>query len=139
MKTNNDDANIQLRHLFHTNCPCCSSDLPGVPSSPTASDVLATSLKLHWNAPAVDGGTPVIGYHVERRSKTSMHWVFLNRDPVVGTSFDVRDLFEDTTYEFRVTAVNKMGAGKPSDPSKPITARNPWSKLFDHNFFAICI
>jgi titin len=99
-----------------------------VPSAPTASDVLATSLKLHWTAPASDGGTPIIGYHVERRSKTSMHWVFLNREPVVGTSLDVRDLFEDTTYEFRVTAVNKMGAGKPSEPSKPITARNPWSK-----------
>jgi len=102
-------------------------DLPGTPSSPTASDVLATSLKIHWNPPATDGGTPIIGYHVERRSKTSMHWVFLNRDPVVGTSLDVRDLFEDTVYEFRVTAVNKMGAGKPSAPSKPITARNPWS------------
>jgi len=32
-------------------------------------------------------------------------------------------------YEYRVTAVNKMGAGKPSDPSLPITARNPWSQF----------
>jgi len=54
--------------------------------------------------------------------------VFLNKEPVADTSMVVKDLFEDTVYEYRVTAVNKMGAGKPSDPSLPITARNPWSQ-----------
>jgi len=102
--------------------------VPGAPSAPTAHDVLATSMKIVWNAPTKDGGTPIIGYHVERRSKISKHWVFLNKDPLPDTSLVVKDLFEDMVYEYRVTAVNKMGAGKPSDPSPPITARNPWSQ-----------
>ena len=106
---------------------CVFVAVPGVPSAPTALDVLATSMKINWNAPAKDGGTPIIGYHVERRSKISKHWVFLNKDPIPDTSLVVKDLFEDMVYEYRVTAVNKMGAGKPSDPSLPITARNPWS------------
>jgi len=105
-----------------------SAAVPSAPSAPSAVDVLATSMKIVWNAPAKDGGTPIIGYHVERRSKTSKHWVFLTKDPVPDTSLVVKDLFEDMVYEYRVTAVNKMGAGKPSDASLPITARNPWSQ-----------
>ena len=105
--------------------------VPGAPSALTAVDVLATSMKIVWNAPAKDGGTPIIGYHVERRSKISKHWVFLNKEPVPDTSLAVKDLFEDMVYQYRVTAVNKMGAGKPSDPSLPITARNPWSQFID--------
>ena len=111
--------------------------VPGAPSAPTAVDVLATSMKILWNAPSKDGGTPIIGYHVERRSKISKHWVFLNKDPVPDTSLVVKDLFEDTVYEYRVTAVNKMGAGKPSDPSPPITARNPWSQSLIHLIFLV--
>lgn len=112
--------------------------VPGTPAAPTAVDVFATSMKVVWNAPAKDGGTPIIGYHVERRSKISKHWVFLNKDPVPDTSLLVKDLFEDMVYEYRVTAVNKMGAGKPSDPSKPIIARNPWSQFLNCRSLSVC-
>jgi len=96
-------------------------------------------MKVVWNAPSTDGGTPVVGYHVERRSKISRHWVFLNKDPVPDTSLVVKDLFEDMVYEYRVTAVNKMGAGRPSDPSLPITARNPWSQSVTYLLFMVAL
>ena len=38
-----------------------------------------------------------------------------------------------------MTAVKKMGAGKPSDQPKPFTARNLWSKPFDQNFITLRI
>jgi len=104
------------------------SGVPGAPQAPTAVDILANSMKLLWKAPASDGGTPITGYHVERRSNTSKHWVFLNKEPETDTSLLVKDLFEEMVYEFRVTAINKMGAGKPSPPSLPYVAKNPWSK-----------
>ena len=44
------------------------------------------------------------------------------------TRFTVRDLYEDTQYEFRVSAENKAGCGQPSLPSKPIVTRDPWGK-----------
>lgn len=84
-------------------------------------------MKLLWKPPSTDGGAPILGYHVERRSNTSKSWVFLNKDPIPDTSLLVKDLFEDMTYEFRVSVVNKMGTGKPSPPSCPIVAKNPWS------------
>jgi len=107
-----------------------SSAVPSQPAPPTASDILATSMKLSWKAPSSDGGTPVVGYHVERRSTISRSWVFVNSEPITDTHLHLKDLFEGMTYEFRVTAINKMGSSKPSNPSLPIIAKNPWGKNY---------
>ncbi len=83
---------------------------------------------LSWFPPSNDGGSPVTGYHLERRSPTSKRWVFVNKIQVRDTKIKVTELIEDTEYEFRVTAENKIGMGTPSEPSKPILARDPWDK-----------
>jgi len=41
---------------------------------------------------------------------------------------EVTDLFEGQKYEFRVIAENKVGAGKPGEPSVSIVAKSPFSK-----------
>ena len=87
-------------------------------------------MKLNWQPPESDGGTPIIGYYIERRSKTSRNWVTLNREPVTETKYDVTDLFEGTEYEYRVLAENKVGKGPPSNPSMPVMAKDPWGKIF---------
>ncbi len=50
--------------------------------------------------------------------------------PVKDTNFQATELYEDTEYEFRVSAENKVGTGAPSEPSRPFIARDPWSKCF---------
>ena len=102
--------------------------VPGPPGAPTVSDVFKDSVRLSWAAPAADGGAPVTGYYVERRSSTAKRWVFVTREPVTATDCTVRDLYEDTVYEFRVTAENKMGTGPASEPSGPVTAHDPWGR-----------
>ena len=86
-------------------------------------------MKLTWQAPSQDGGTPIIGYNIERRSNTSKRWVFITREPVKDTSYIVNDLFVDTVYEFRVSAENKQGSGKAGPPSEPTLAKDPWGEL----------
>ena len=103
--------------------------VPNAPAPPQASEVFKDSLTLSWQAPDKDGGSPVTGYYVERRSATSKRWVFITREPVKETRCAVRDLYEDTQYEFRVSAENKAGCGQPSLPSKPVVTRDPWGKL----------
>ena len=52
----------------------------------------------------------------------------MNRTQVLNTEFKVMNLNEGDSYEFRVTAENKMGVGKPSDSTQKVTAKKPYSK-----------
>ena len=98
--------------------------MPGIPE---VTDVTGDSCKLSWTAPESDGGSPLTGYIVERRTGVAGRWVQLKVKPM-GTSMEVTDLYEDQKYEFRVSAENKIGAGKPSEPSAQITAKSIFSK-----------
>ncbi|CAN0320984.1 unnamed protein product [Rangifer tarandus platyrhynchus] len=86
---------------------------PGLASQPYMTDVTNEPLTVVWNAPAQDGGAPVLRYIVERRKKGSKLWVPVNKDPTQGTTHTVDDLLGDTEYEFRVVAVNEAGPGHP--------------------------
>ncbi|MBZ3868933.1 Immunoglobulin superfamily member 22 [Sciurus carolinensis] len=101
---------------------------PGLASQPQVTDVTKETVTITWNAPAQDGGAPVLGYIVERRKKGSNLWVPVNKDPVQGTKYTVDGLLEDTEYEFRVIAVNKAGPGQPSMPSSSVVAKDPVSE-----------
>ena len=103
------------------------SAVPGVPGRPQVSEVCAISCKLTWKEPATDGGTPITGYTVERRTGAGLRWIPL-RMKSTTTELEVTDLFEDERYEFRVIAENKAGQSKPSEATESIIAKNPWSK-----------
>ena len=112
-------------------CPVCvrvwSVDLPGAPSVPHVSEVTGSACHLAWTPPHSDGGTPITGYIVERRTDVGGRWIPLKVRPA-GAEVDVTDLFEGQKYEFRVIAENKVGAGKPGEPSAPVTAQSPFSE-----------
>ena len=54
--------------------------------------------------------------------------IYLFQYPVKEITFQCTDLYDDTEYEFRVSAENRVGSGPPSAPSVPFIARDPWSK-----------
>nr|CAI9705446.1 unnamed protein product [Rangifer tarandus platyrhynchus] len=60
------------------------SKAPGLASQPYMTDVTNEPLTVVWNAPAQDGGAPVLRYIVERRKKGSKLWVPVNKDPTQG-------------------------------------------------------
>ena len=100
-------------------------DVPGVPSVPEVSEVFKDSCQLSWQPPASDGGAPISAYIIEKRSGT--RWVRINK-PATCTNFKVTDLNEDSKYDFRVIAENKVGCGPPSQPSQQIHTKDPWGK-----------
>ena len=101
-------------------------DLPGAPGIPEISNVTKSSCRVSWEAPRKDGGTPILGYFVEKRSGTK--WFRVNKDLITGTHLDLKDLAEGSDYEFRVCAVNEEGEGPFSKGSDSITAKNPFDK-----------
>ena len=87
---------------------------PGPPSSTEAPEVTSLykdSLVLTWNPPLDDGGSPITGYHVEQRSLSRHGWVRLTSFPVSGTSLKVNSLIPGESYQFRITAENRIGQG----------------------------
>jgi titin len=92
--------------------------VPGAPTAVTGSSWLGT-VNLGWQAPASDGGTPIVSYVVSVRSGGSEVTTVTVAAPATGTV--VEGLTNGTPYTFTVTAVNAMGSGPESQPSEPVT------------------
>lgn len=90
--------------------------------------MFATSAVLTWTTPTSDGGSPVTGYLIDRCTNHSGRWIRVTREEVKDLTYAFDNLIEGTVYEFRVVAVNAKGESKPSEPTEPFTAKNPYGK-----------
>lgn len=105
-------------------CPIAA--VPGAPSQPDVSEVRCTSCMLSWQPPTKDGGAPITGYIVERRSGKT--WIPVRTESHV-CKYEMTGLNEGAHYEFRVLAENKAGQSKPSPNSESIFTKDPWSEF----------
>ena len=99
-------------------CNCVCVGLPGRPEDVTLTEETNTLCKLTWTAPKYDGGSPVIGYYVERYIGSS--WNRVNTTPIPTCSVSVELLATSSDNEFRVCAENAVGVGQTS---KSVRAR----------------
>lgn len=116
--------------------------IPGQCEKPTLSSVTLDSITVNWEEPETDGGSPIIGYWLERKETTTKRWNRVTRDPIrpmpFGVSYKVTGLIEGSQYLFRVTAINAAGCGPPSLPSDPTFARDPiGEQLYLHEHLSI--
>uniref|UniRef100_A0A2K6T9M9 Myosin binding protein C1 n=1 Tax=Saimiri boliviensis boliviensis TaxID=39432 RepID=A0A2K6T9M9_SAIBB len=94
-------------------------DLPDPPVAPNVTEVGDDWCIMNWEPPAYDGGSPILGYFIERKKKQSSRWMRLNFDLCKETTFEPKKMIEGVAYEVRIFAVNAIGISKPSMPSKP--------------------
>ena len=88
-----------------------------------ATEISKTHATLTWQPPEFDGGSPIKGYYVERKSGT--RWIKVNKKPIKDLELKIDDLIEKDTYEFRVCAENEAGVGKPCQ-SIEFVAKDPF-------------
>uniref|UniRef100_A0A914UY65 Twitchin n=1 Tax=Plectus sambesii TaxID=2011161 RepID=A0A914UY65_9BILA len=98
-------------------------DEPGKPSAPVPTDWDVDRVELEWEKPHNDGGAPITGYVIEKKSKHSREWTKAAETSGANCTGTVTGLKENEEYEFRVRAVNKAGPGEPSDPSQKVIAK----------------
>lgn len=67
-----------------------------------AEDVDEDYVKLSWNKPKSDGGSPIEGYIVEVKEKGSDKWKPINpRTPCKDTTFKGKEIFLQCAYSVR--------------------------------------
>lgn len=104
-------------------------DVPGKPGKPELVDSDKDHIKIKWTSPISNGGSPIVGYDIERRDRATGRWVKLNKEPVGRQDFTDDRVQEGHAYEYRVSAVNAAGPGKPSDTSNAFIAK-PMKGIF---------
>lgn len=102
-------------------------EVPGAPGAPRAIDTSPDSITLTWSRPRNDGGSPILGYVLEKRKVGETSWAKATgaMAQVPETTFKVTGLKAGEEYEFRVAAVNAAGRGAYSEASEGIIARYP--------------
>ena len=95
--------------------------VPHAPTGLTATAVTSTRIDLFWLAPAYDGGAAVTGYRIEV-SENATAWT----DLVVNTgsratTYSHTGLMPGSTRHYRVSAINRVGPGAPSDTASAAT------------------
>ena len=111
----------------------CELASPEAPQEAKISSFDRASVNLTWKPPKSDGGSPVIGYNVEKRvaakgAAAQQAWVKVNPKPVESNKFTAINLEEGIPYEFRVVPANLAGTGTPSKPIGPHVVRAPVCK-----------
>ncbi|KAF2985728.1 hypothetical protein EK904_003826 [Melospiza melodia maxima] len=114
----------QTTYVFVRDAVALTAGAPGSPLNVRCHDVNKDCLLLSWVAPSDDGGSPILGYLIERREAGSEQWVQCSAQPVKGCRCPVLGLAEGQTYQFRVKAVNKAGTSHPSRASDPVTTQD---------------
>ncbi|CAH1785273.1 unnamed protein product [Owenia fusiformis] len=95
----------------------------GAPSTPNIDKLTKKDAKLSWEKPKDDGGSKILGYQVEKKQKDG-EWEPAVEVPADELTATVPRLKEGEEYQFRVAAINKLGPGDPSRPTKPVIAEN---------------
>src|SRR5207247_352419 len=89
---------------------------PSPPSAPTAAAVSSSQINLSWTAPADNGGSAITGYKIERSTDGGSTWSTLVANTgISGTTYSDIGLTHGATYTYRVSAINSIGTGSPSD------------------------
>lgn len=97
--------------------------LPSAPSAPKPTMWSINHIELEWEPPAIDGGTPVTNYIVEKKDKYSPIWERCGESGGPKPKAHITGLIEGVEYQFRVCAINKKGTGDFGPPSRPHIAR----------------
>ena len=95
--------------------------VPDAPTGLTATAVSPTQIDLFWLAPAYDGGAPVTGYRIEVSENATAWTDLMVNTGSRATTFSHTGLQPGSTRHYRVSAINRVGHGAPSDTASAAT------------------
>lgn len=109
---------MQVRSLIEVNHYIFIEAPPTSPERFHYTERTKTSISLAWRPPRNEGGSPILGYFVEKKKHDAPAFEPCNTEMCKDLFMTVENLEELFMYEFRVKAVNLIG---PSEPGIPLT------------------
>ncbi|SVA14390.1 uncharacterized protein METZ01_LOCUS67244, partial [marine metagenome] len=100
---------------------------PDAPTSLTATALIAIDIALDWDTPTEDNGAVITGYKIERSTDDINYAVTVADTGNTDTDYTDTDatLVTDTTYYYRVSAINSFGAGALSNVASALAGDKP--------------
>ena len=98
-------------------------DVPGAPTAVSGSSTVNNQVALSWTAPASNGGTSITDYVIQYSSNSGSTWTTFADGTSTSTSATVTGLTSNTSYIFKVAAVNSVGTGSYSSNSASVLVR----------------
>ncbi|KAF3843845.1 hypothetical protein F7725_002694 [Dissostichus mawsoni] len=111
------DFRVIARNKFGDGTP---ADLGPILAKLHYTDRGKSSISLAWEVPRSDGGSPILGYVLEKMRSDSSEFEPASRKMFPECCGTLENLSENMEYEFRVHAVTEVGDG---DNCKPISFR----------------
>ncbi len=105
--------------------PTASSSITS-PSAPNLNvEVISeTQLGLSWSKPA-DGGSPISGYKIEVKENSGSYSILVENTKETSTKYSHTNLTPNTKYTYKVSGINGIGVGSPSNESSGIPTDIP--------------
>lgn len=110
---------MPLLQLHRTIFQILDSYVAGPPSYPEKfhyTERTKNSITLAWKPPRNDGGSPIIGYYVEKKKQDQQAFEPCNTEIYPDLSMTVEGLEDAWMYEFRIKCANLIGVSEPSIP-----------------------
>jgi len=112
------------------NTSCQTNTVPSSPTNLTATGKM-THIDLIWTAPSDNGGTPILGYIIQRSTDNGTTWsTIVSNTNSTGTAYTDSHLIPVKVYTYRVSAINSVGTSDPSNivSIKPLSKPHPVSE-----------
>lgn len=88
-------------------------------------DASRDHISIAWKPPENNGGSPIMGYHIELCEAGTEKWMRVNSRPVKELKYKADEgLIPEKEYIMRVRAVNAVGVSEPSEISENVFAKD---------------
>ncbi|MCJ8306575.1 MAG: fibronectin type III domain-containing protein [Nitrosopumilus sp.] len=100
-----------------------SDSAPSAPTGLSADITTSSSISLSWSASTDDGNSTITDYTIQYKKSADSSWSIFVDGTSVDTITTVTGLDSDVSYDFRISAVNAVGAGTYSSTISATTLK----------------